>query len=384
MRAAPFIRRISGAGRSDVGASGSAQFVRRLLDILAVLLLLAVPTQAGHVEAQPCATDCTNDGAGINITGTGTGTAWLKLNGSPVLSPLASVISPIISPESAVNHPGGGGGATYQGLPAVIGYARTDSAPGIGTYVNQTTDNLTINGTITNHWGEQENTLNLVAGTGTPTINVEFNQEKSWVIVPSGLTVRHRGENKEIQLDNHGTVAYWDNILSVPLNEATGTITGEAIAYEAFPWNQNKSANSWKAYIGYHCSASVGPGAITEKWCLFNGDKTQSINNMGHWYTWPAAVGGLTPTISDGCGAGASLSTESSDTASTVTIGTSPGATCVLTFQQPVTYTPNGVVTSPSGASLSAGYSFNGNGLTINRPIAGASYSYVAVMGASP
>lgn len=204
------------------------------------------------------------------------------------LNLLANVSNPIKSPETS-NPPATN--ATYQAQAAVIGYAAT---AGSGTYYNQRTDNLTINGSVTNHWGEYESTINLL---GTGTMNAELNDQKSYVVVPAGMTINASGENLESYITTGGTVSIWQSYTSGITNLSTGVITrfiGLQFSYN----NQNTSGSTFFEAYGFDCQGNQGSGTnATFPFCIFNEDPLSDIVNYGHF----AVRQNNTPTLSS-CG----------------------------------------------------------------------------------
>ena len=342
-----------------------------------LLLALALMLAAVGAQAQPnrisgaggggCTTNCTltgtttttgiADSGGVNTTGT----VGFEIGGVSVLSTVANASSPILSPETQ-NNPQTG--ATYQGNPFVIGF---NSTAGVNTYASMETGNLTVTGTVANHWGLKELSINVIGG---GTLNAELNQEKSLVQVASGTTITS-GENYEAKISNNGTSGTWTGFLSVPQNNSGANFTGTLYGFNSI--YSNNAAAALSLVVDYSCGSNGGTGtAASFHVCIFNQDPKADIDNEGHWNTRPNNV----PTMSAGCGTSPSLTAASSDGSGTITIGTSPGATCVLTFARAyVTNAPTVVISSPSATALPA-YSTSTTALTLTSPTAGGVFSF--------
>ena len=331
-----------------------------------------------------CTNNCTFTGttstAGISDTGGINSTAATPFNvsGNEVINTLANQTSPIVSPETQ-NSPASEG--IYVPVPAIIGYART---AGASTYEAMTTGNITINGTVSNHYGQVENTMNLVAGTGTPIVAAELNQEKSYVIVPTGMSLTTFGENKEFELLNLGTVATWSGVNLFPENTSSGIITN-AYGARFQPANYNTATNTFQFTTGFDCQAMQGTGTATptgHAQCVFNEDPVSEITNAGHYGARPT---GAAPTASS-CGSGATFNSRASDVTGTVTEGSGSNTSCVITFN--VAYSSGAgesscVVSSPNGSQYTSyAIASNGTTLTINHLAAsGSQWTYMCMNG---
>lgn len=297
-----------------------------------------------------------------------TGSTGYQVDGSPLLNLLSNQISPILSPETA-NIPSPD--ASYMPRPMVMGYAET---AGASTYASMTTDNLTISGTVTNHWGEAEDTINLV---GTGTMNGELNNRKAYVVVPFGLTLG-TGENFEAMILNNGTLTSWNGYTAAVRNGSTGTVA-TATAINIGPVNDNTTANSFGTWIGINCLPKSGGGsALGVLQCIFNQDEGSEITNAGHYGARP---GSAAPTLS-GCGGGTpSLDGRAGDVMGTITEGTTATG-CTLTFHIPYQFSaPHCVLSSPNGATFT-GLTLSTTSLVItNSSASGNQYTYLCMAG---
>ena len=292
-----------------------------------------------------------------------------QITGTSVLNLLSNQASPILSPETA-NAPAPT--ATYAPAPSVRGYTAT---AGASTYENMITSNLTILGTVNNHYGQLESTLNLI---GTGNMNAELNQEKSYVLVPSGLTVLG-GENKELSLENRGAVSLWSLQTIYPLNDATGVIT-HAIGVNFSPFNFNTTPDTFQAWTAMQCNPVGGSGSgvpINQIQCLYNTDPNAVITNAGHYAARPDSG---QPVLS-GCGTSPLLDGRASDTAGTITEGTTATG-CTLTFN--VAFLgegPNCVVSSPSGSPLTSYTTTLTTLVIVNSSSSGEKFNYLCFGG---
>ncbi len=159
--------------------------------------------------------------ATLGVTGTGgvsfsvTGTqasAPIQINSVSVLNLLANQASPLLSPETS-NAPSAN--ALYLPAPIVNGYTET---AGTSTYSGMNTVNLTVTGTVTNHWGQQENTIN-VGGGGD--FNAELNVQKDYMLLASGTTLND-GEDYEAMGESSGTVSTWSDYIGTFYNDSGG------------------------------------------------------------------------------------------------------------------------------------------------------------------
>ena len=285
-----------------------------------------------------------------------------QITGTSVLNLLSNQASPILSPETQ-NAPSPG--ATYIPAPSVRGY---NSTAGASTYESMVTSNLTVTGTVSNHYGMLESTLNL---TGTGTMNAEINQEKSYVVIPSGVPVLF-GENKELALSNSGTITHsWAAASVYPRNEIGGILVhGYGIKLD--PYNLNTTANTFQTWTGFACDPLSGGGsAITFNQCIYNADASAVITNAGHYAARPD--GGNVPVLSN-CGTSPSLNSRANDDAGQITTGT--GATaCTLTFHLQYSNIASAVVIASNGAAPPI-YTYSASAITISAATAGAVYQY--------
>ena len=280
----------------------------------------------------------------LTLTVSGTvGTAPFQINGSGVLNLLANQSSPILSPETQ-NSPAPD--ALYIGRPEVLGYSET---AGAATYASMTTDNLSVVGTVTNHWGELEQTINLQ---GSGTLSGELNNQKNYVNVPAGLTLS-TGENYEAAIDNAGDItARWVGLVVNPSNSSTGTVN-QLIGVFASPDNFNVAPGSLGAWSAFECSTVGGGGAPVPAGfdqCVYNADPNEVITNAGHYGARPDAG---QPTLS-ACGTSPSMTGRSSDDAGTITEGTSATG-CTLTFKTAYPFVaPTVLVVGESGTQVAS------------------------------
>jgi hypothetical protein len=257
-----------------------------------------------------------------NVTAfTSINAALYKLSGTNALNLYANASSPIISPDGNLPDPN----ATYQYAPAVIGYARTPGAT--ARFLNQVTDNLTVSTTTSVLYGEEEKSLNI---TGSGTINAAVVQTEYNEVVGSGVTVAS-GEHLYIKTSVSGTLTAYNGLTIQAANQSTGTITNY-IGINFTPSNANTTASTFAAYTAIECNPLSGSGSAfptNHDVCLFNNDPNAEITNSGKYGARP---GSAAPTLSAGCGTGATLDTRAGDAVGTITIGTSPTSSCVLTW----------------------------------------------------
>jgi hypothetical protein len=232
---------------------------------------LGITTGAGIVAGTPTGGML---GTGkVNISGA------YNINGSEVINLYANATAPII-PNSAQNTVVQT--ASYFNRPQVIGYSNTIDSTTQNTYAGSLTDLLTINGTMTNHWGELYNAVNIQAGSGT--ITGEFNIQNNSLQIGTGNTVRG-GEIYEGQVGNSGIInnifsAYMSNLV----NSASGTVVSPGIlmGYNDIWTNNNTTAGSLWQHVTYHCSPMTGAGsAPTFDYCLKNDDPNGLISTPG-------------------------------------------------------------------------------------------------------
>jgi hypothetical protein len=294
-----------------------------------------------------------------------TNAAGYQIQGSQVLNLLSNQTSPILSPET---QNGPDAAAVYIPAPIVSGYNAT---AGLSTYANMYTTNLTVTGTVTNHYGMRESTVNVING-GAGYLNAELNEEKSFIVYPSGFQSL-TGENKEINIENYGTLDQQYGLLVNPFNESTGTISYYTGVY-LIPWNFNTTAGAWQQYVGISCQPQSGSGAaLSADFCLFNQDKNGVIGTVGHLSFRPDQG---QPTLS-GCGTSPSLDSRGSDMAGNITEGSSATG-CTLTFNVPFKLSaPHCMISSPNGAPFT-GYTTSQTQLAItNASASGNIYSYI-------
>jgi hypothetical protein len=272
-----------------------------------------------------------------------TGAAGYQITGLPAMNLLANQTSPIVSPETA-NSPTPG--AIYFPQPLVVGYAST-YAP--NTYESMVTSNLTINGTVTNHYGQIENTINLLATGGT--MNAELNNQKNYVVVPSGFTLS-TGENFEAMISNSGATTVWSGYTFGPVNNSTGTI-GQAIGLNSTPSNNNTTNNSFPTVITVNCNAPVGSGTIANRFCVYNQDGGGEIANAGHYASRPDGQGGGASPTATATGGTVTLNSRATDTIFTVT-ETGSVTQVVVTLHKSASGSAQYVCSSPSGEVITS------------------------------
>jgi hypothetical protein len=230
---------------------------------------------------------------------------------------LQNTPNPIVSPETA-NAPNLY--AIYVPGPLVVGY---NSTAGASTYDSMVTANLTVTGTITNHYGMIENTINLL---GTGTMAGELNVQKNYVTVPAGMTITQSGEAFEAMLQNNGTytAGNWAGYTSGPINNLGGML-GEGVSYSATAQNNSLTANSYGTWIGFQCLSPSGSGTINNHQCFYNQDIHGEIINAGHYAARPDSG---QPTFSTGCTA----NSRANDVTGIITQGASVTG-CTVTFK---------------------------------------------------
>ena len=210
----------------------------------------------------------TTDANGYQLGGTGT-----------TLNTFANTVSPIL-PQSAANQPLST--ALYFNQPLAGGYAVTLNSSSANTYAAMIGDNLTINGTVTTHWGEGQTGVMLICGTAPCTLSGELNNLKTYAQIGTGVTISS-GENYEGGLDNQGTLTAWETLLSAPENDTTGTVSNYIGGLVTYYDNANTAPGSVFGYAGVRCKVAVGAGtAATYNFCLRNEDATAAIVTAGN------------------------------------------------------------------------------------------------------
>lgn len=231
-----------------------------------------------------CTTNCTFTGttttAGITDSGGINTISRYSVSGSEVINLFANEVSPIL-PNSALNTVKAD--ASYTPRPMVFGYTTTIGAATQNTYAGSLTDNLTISGTMANHWGEGINALNILAGSGT--ITGELNILNNSLLIGAGNTVG-RGGTTEGQIANNGTVnGSLRSFYTSNVNGATGTFaasTGIMYGFDDIWTNNNTTAGSLWQHVGHHCNAMAGAGSTpTFNYCLRNDDTLGLISTLG-------------------------------------------------------------------------------------------------------
>jgi len=297
----------------------------------------------------------------------------LNVGSKIALNSLLSVTSPILSPETQ-NSPSYGI-SFYTGAPVTQGWADTWSATsGNGVYSQMITDNLTLSGSPSVHYGLEERTLN-VLGTST---SGELNVSKFYLLVNSGVTASGIVDPLEAYLENAGTVSGNPETVNVQFfNDSAGSVPNGAGGVTVNWGNSNTTAGSLFQWSSFTCTTMSGSGAQPQagrNFCLSNlSDPTAEIATVGHV---ALRASGTAPALSN-CGTSPSLASNGSDMAGIITEGSSATG-CTLTFTTPYSFNaPQCIVTSPSGSSLTS-YSASGSALTIvNSSASGNKYAYV-------
>jgi hypothetical protein len=315
--------------------------------------------------SSPVGTFATSVTSPVGAFATSVNTGVLEISGTPAFNLLANVSNPILNPDyTNLNHPDPA--ATYQYAPTVVGYSRS---PGVGQdyYLNIRTDNLVLTQTTTNHFGENETSINI---TGTGYLDAELNEEKSNILVASATAHLASGESKQFTINNAGIVDSFNGILIEPQNEPGGTM-GSFTGVSLQPNNSNTTSGSIGGYFGVQCGAWVGSGARPNNGhndCIFSSDQYQEISIAGHY---AAQAISTKPATSSGCGgsggAGVNLDSRASDTAGLLTIGASPGATCVITLNLDLPFSDPGhvVMASPTNTAFTYATANSGSAYTI-------------------
>lgn len=306
----------------------------------------AASTIGQFASPPPIGATTPNTGAFTTLSATGaintTSASGYEITGLPVINLLANQANPILSPETA-NAPDPN--AVYFPQPLVVGYTAT---AGASTYESMVTTNLTIPGTVTNHYGMAETTLNLL---GTGTMNGELNNHKFYTTVPSGLTISG-GENVEAIITNNGTISgIWSGYTVGPTNNAGGTIA-QAIGINFTPANNNTAGGSFGTSIGINCNTPAGAGTVANRFCVFNQDGLGEIANSGHYASRPDGTGGASPTAA-ATGGSVSLNSRATDTIFTVT-ETGSVTQVVVTLHKAAAGNAQYVCASPSGEVITS------------------------------
>lgn len=300
-----------------------------------------------------------------------TGAGGFQFGGTVAFTTFANAVSPIVSSEVA-NAPLAAG--YYVSSALTRGFNAT---AGVNTYAEMLTAKLTINGTISNHWGMIEHTVDLVAGTGTPVMSGELNVEKSLVTVPAGVALGN-GENLELTIENSGAITIWHALVINPTNKTTGTITGGGVVGVYLQLaNSNPTANTIIDWRALDCVPMVGGGSqptTTRNFCLFNEDPTAEITNMGHYGTRPS---GSAPGLACTPANTSTLDSRASDTMGTVTIGAGDTA-CTISFAVNMQGgAPHVLVSSPTG-SVFTGYTPATGSIALTGVVATNKFTYLA------
>ena len=343
--------------------------MRRLLFLLLLPLILAIP-RAGHAQiAANCntisgnigcigtITDGTNTAANVHklivsggtiapgapgeatLTATGTGcplTGCTYSGAINILGANALQIQGVTVVNTWTNSPAvvfwdtqnvEPTGSVYVPAPLSQGYTTSLSTPFSNIYQSMMTDQVTITGSNTAHFGEREEVIQIISGTQTG----ELNQTKYDVVNSLGATITS-GENIELSTYNLGTWDYWDSLLIVPVNYTSGTLT-QWVGISLAPTNYNTTVGSFPYWTAIQNNAPNYPGGgshITAGYdqFIYNGDQNATITTLGHIGFRPSS-----PAVGVTCnGTGtATLVSRASDTQGYVTTNT--GATaCTLTF----------------------------------------------------
>ncbi len=214
-----------------------------------------------------------SDSGGINTT------SVYSINSGEVLNLFANEPSPIL--------PGPGQNtvvatSSYFNRPQVIGHADTITSATASTYAGSRTGNLTIVGTMANHWGEDIDQINVQPNGGT--ITGELNVRNVSLNIGANSTMHHGGA-LEAQFQNSGTVLSAVNGFYTSFqNSPTGVIANPAIAYGFNDiWiNNNTTAGALWQHVAFHCNPMAGSGAApTFEHCLRNDDPNGLITTLG-------------------------------------------------------------------------------------------------------
>jgi hypothetical protein len=216
----------------------------------------------------------------LGASGTpGSVTFGIGAGGTITLNAYSDVGSPILPLPNGLNYPSAT--AAYLNEPVVIGYATTlTGGSTVNTYSNMWTDNLTLSGAVTTHFG----TLNIqenVGGSGSFS-GSELNVIRAGINIISGITV-YTGEEFEASTVNYGTINSWFGVKAPFTNESTGTTTNTVGGIQVYYSNNNTTPNSMYEWEGVNCSGNVGTGTVAEyNFCLRNDDATATIATLGN------------------------------------------------------------------------------------------------------
>lgn len=241
------------------------------------------------------------------------------------------------------------------------------------TRANSMNTTLALNsGNTNNIW---ENDFGSVVLSGSGTQNGEINVNHSYFEYDGTGSITTSVEDFEASALNNGNMANgeFQDFLGLFHNGAAGTIS-HAIGFDAQLTNDNTTANSVAIWEAFSCNPMIGSGSQPEfGYCLNNGDSHQVVATAGHVDFIPSTA----PTLS-GCGTTPSLDANATDTAGTITEGTSATG-CTLTFNKTFTNggAPHCVISSPNGAPFT-GYSTTASTLAItNSSATGNKYTYI-------
>lgn len=230
-----------------------------------------------------CTTNCTFTGTTttpfLNASSTA-GTPPIQIAGTGVLNLIANQTSPIVPGANNITY---GPTGLYVPSPIDLGYAETITSSTQGTYLSNITDNVTVTGTMPNHWGELTIYQSILPGSGS--LTGEVNIQSNVLVIGSGDSYA-TGGGYESALNNNGSItgtgANWKGFYTVANNGAAGVNTGKMLGFVDIWSNANTTAGTVAAHIAFQCNTNSAGGSVPSvNECMQNNDASQAIVTLG-------------------------------------------------------------------------------------------------------